>query len=795
MRFLRAVFALLLLLGLTLTGMWYAWGRDLPSVGDLDVLEFSGTTRVYDRVNHLVATLTPTLSSGQTVSRNLLPLAQISGWARTAVVTSEDRRYYDHGGVDFIGIGRGLLKGIFKNDLEGGSSITQQVVKNTLLSNLASARTAERKFKEAVLAYQLENQFSKAQILNAYLNIIYWGDGGKSDIVGIGSAAQAYFRKPASALNLAESAYLATLIPAPNTRYKDFTGYRPLMKILLGRMVQDGRATAAEANAAWLTPIQPSGWQVTWGAYGQVQSAKLVNPGSLEANNPAPQQGQAFHFMQALEQELAAQIGRKALYGGGKVYATLDLGEQQAAEQASLNAQLPDQATLGIALIDPSNGEVRALVGQKLTGGRPADWNNAVQARRQVGSSVKPLLYTLALSQGWKQSDTVLDSPLTGDYQPQNYDGHWTGRRVTLRYALDHSLNLPTVRLGQQLGMGKFEDKLRELGLSPPPNAGLSLAIGTLEASPLQMAAAYVPFANGGNYFAPSLVRRVEDARGKVIYSRPAPLPRRVWDAQTAWLGLDMIRGVVNDLERLQGGLGVGARIPGRDVAGKTGTTNDIKDLWFVGTAPNLTGAVWVGKQAGGSLPTWAYSGTISAPIWKQAVAGALMGTPVETFTEPGGIEYVVVRRVKMAFRTQPVAQPATQPKPEPQPEVQTPAPQPQPTQSQQTQPQQTSSQTPTRPQPQTQPQTQTQPQPTQQPAPDQAAPDASRFPQPSDLVPATPDPAQTSSAQTSSAQTSPAQTDPNVDFQGNQGEVQIVPQVDPNAPEPVAPPEAPPRP
>ena len=139
--------------------------------------------------------------------------------------------------------------------------------------------------------------------------------------------------------------------------------------------------------------------------------------------------------MQALEQDLAQQIGRKALYGGGKVYATIDLTDQQAAERASLNAQLPDGATLGIALLDPSNGEVRALVGQKLTGSRPSDWNNALQARRQVGSSIKPLLYTLALSQGWKQSDTVLDSPLTGDYQPQHYDGHWTGRQVTLRYA------------------------------------------------------------------------------------------------------------------------------------------------------------------------------------------------------------------------------------------------------------------------------------------------------------------------------------------------------------------------
>jgi len=179
-------------------GLWAAWGRDLPSVSDLDVLEFSGQTRVYDRAGTLVGTLTPSLSSGGSVNRDLLKAGQISPWLQKAVVTSEDRRFYQHGGVDVIGIGRGLLKGLLKNDLEGGSSITQQVVKNTLLADLQGARTAERKFKEAVLAYQLERNFEKKQILNAYLNVIYWGDGGNRDIIGAGGAAHAYFGKDAA---------------------------------------------------------------------------------------------------------------------------------------------------------------------------------------------------------------------------------------------------------------------------------------------------------------------------------------------------------------------------------------------------------------------------------------------------------------------------------------------------------------------------------------------------------------------------------------------------------------------
>ncbi|MEW6421960.1 MAG: transglycosylase domain-containing protein, partial [Deinococcota bacterium] len=651
MRFFTGLGVLLLLGAAGASGMWWMWGRDLPSVQDLDVLELSGKTRVYDRNNVLVGTLTPSLGSGQSVNRDLLKLNQISPWLQKAIVTSEDRRFYEHHGVDYIGIARGLLKGLLKNDLEGGSSITQQVVKNTLLADLHSARTPERKFKEALLAYQLERNFNKDQILNAYLNVIYWGDGGRSDIIGAGTAAQAYFRKPASDLNLAESVYLTTLVPAPNSRYKDFKAYRPLMKDLLGRMVEDGRITQAEADAAWRTPIYPAGWRIGWNADGTVRSAVLENPGRLEQNMPPPPTQTAFHYLQAVERELIPKIGRKALFAGGKVYTALDLQAQQAAERASLNAQLPDGATLGLALVSPKNGEVLALVGQKLTGGRPSDWDNATQARRQVGSSIKPLLYTLALEKGWKQSDTVLDAPLTGDYQPQNYDGRWTGRYVTMRYALDHSLNLPTVRMAQEVGLPAFEDKLRELGLTPPPDAGLSLSIGTLEASPLQMAAAYAPFANGGIYYAPTLVRRVEDERGQTIYTRPAPQGKRVWDVRTAWLGLDMIRGVVNDLTEYQGGLATRAQIPGWEVGGKTGTTNDVKDLWFVGVTPTVAGAVWVGKQAGGPLPNWAYSGEIPTPVWQQAVAGALAGRPHQTFTEPSGITYRVVRRVEMAFR------------------------------------------------------------------------------------------------------------------------------------------------
>lgn len=648
--------------GLVVGGMWLLWGRDLPEVSDLDVINFSGQTRVFDRRGQLIGTLTPSLASGTSVNRELLGQKQISSWLQKAVVASEDRRFYSHNGVDLIGVTRGLLKGLLRNDLEGGSSITQQVVKNTLLSDLKGARTAERKFKEAVLAYQVDRRFNKDQILNAYLNVIYWGDGGQQDIIGAGAAARAYFKKEPWELNLAESVYLATIIPAPNRRYKEFEAYRPLMKSVLTRMVEDGQITKQQAEQAWITPIYPAGWRLGWKDDGTLRSAVLERPSRLEENlngmTPPGQKYRYLSYLQEVERELAGKVGKGALYRGGKIFTGMDLQAQQAAERASQQAQLPDGATLGLAQVNPQNGEVLALVGQKLTGGRPAEWNNATQSRRQVGSSIKPLLYTLALEQGWKQSDTILDAPITGDYQPKNYSGTWTGVYVSMRYALNHSLNLPTVRMGQEVGVAAFENKLRDLGLTPPRDGGLSLSIGTLEASPLQMAAAYAPFANGGIYYAPSTVRRMEDPQGKVLYQRPDPAGKRVWDKRVAWLGLDMIRGVVNDLSAYQGGLATRARIDGWQVGGKTGTTNDVKDLWFVGVTPLTSGAVWVGKQEGGPLPGWAYSGDVPTPVWQAATAGALAGRESATFVPPEGVVYRTYYRLNMAFLTENADQP-----------------------------------------------------------------------------------------------------------------------------------------
>ncbi|MFC6590801.1 transglycosylase domain-containing protein [Deinococcus lacus] len=289
------------------------------------------------------------------------------------------------------------------------------------------------------------------------------------------------------------------------------------------------------------------------------------------------------------------------------------------------------------------------MVGQKLRPGEPvADWNNAAQGQRQIGSTIKPLLYTLALSTGLAQDHREEDKPVSfpctgckdGVYEPKNFEGATTFRNMTIREALDRSLNLVTVRLADRIGLEKFFGKLSELGIPPNDGTGLAAALGAIETTPVKMAAAYAPFVNGGLYYDPRYVVRVTTARGEVLYdaSFENVKPRRVWSPQVAYMGLDMIRGVVNDLTEQQGGLATRAKFGEWSVAGKTGTSNGPKDLWFVGTTPLYTGAVWVGKQEGGFMPVNSYSGYISAPIWKRMMEVAHAGRTPVAFNEPPGI-------------------------------------------------------------------------------------------------------------------------------------------------------------
>ncbi|GGS18876.1 transglycosylase domain-containing protein [Deinococcus knuensis] len=630
------------------------WTRELPDYRELDNLTRSlgAETKVFARDNTPLGTLIPRVGD-QAISRTIVNLNEISPFMVAALVSNEDRRFFEHYGLDPYGLGRQFQRAARGDSVQGGSTLTNQLIKNTLLlDEYQQARTPDRKFKEWMLSVQVERSFTKEEILQNYLNAIYWGDGGPVELYGIYAASQAYFRTTPKNLTLAQSAYLTVLVPSAG-RYFDYKAARPLMRVLLTRMVEDQWITQAQMDAAWKENLQPRGWKVTYNAAGDITSARLVDRTQKELK--AVTTVRAPHFMRQVENELVRRFGREKVYGSGglRVYTTLDPKVQNAAETASREATgLPPGATLAATILNPYTGEVLGMIGQKLQGSAPpADWNNAAQGQRQIGSTIKPLLYTTALSTGLDQTHREEDRPITfpctgckdGVYAPQNFEGATTYRDMTIREALDRSLNLVTVRLADRIGLQTFFGKIRELGVAPNDGTGLAAALGAVETTPIKMAAAYAPFVNGGLYRAPRYLNKVTTARGEILYdaSSEPVRPARVWTPQIAWLGLDMIRGVVNDMTESQGGLATRARFGEWPVAGKTGTSNGPKDFWFVGTTPLYTGSVWVGRQQGGEMPINYYSGYVSAPIWRRMMELAHAGQPVRQFSEPPGIQYV----------------------------------------------------------------------------------------------------------------------------------------------------------
>ena len=638
------------------------WTRQLPDYRELDNLTRSlgAESKVYARDNTPLGTLIPKVGD-QVISRTIVRLDEISPFMVGALIANEDRRFFEHYGLDPYGLARQFQRIAQGEEVQGGSTLTNQLIKNTLLyDEYQAARTPDRKVKEWILSAQVERSFTKSEILQDYLNAIYWGDGGPVELYGVYSAAQAYFRTTPKNLTLAQAAYLTALIPNPRNRYNDYPEtVRPVMRVMLARMVEDGWITQAQADAAWREKVQPRGWQVTYDGAGNVLSAKLVDPSAKELK--AVTTVRHPHFVDQVERELVRRFGRDKVYGSGglRIYTTLDPKVQNAVETASRETRygyytaqgqaLPAGSTLAAVIIDPYTSEVLGMVGQKLNGDQPpADWNNAAQGQRQIGSTIKPLLYTAAISTGLTQAHREDDKPISfpdpsaknGRYEPQNFEGRTTYRSMSIREALDRSLNLVTVRLADRIGLQTFFGKLSQLDIPPNEGTSYAAALGAVETTPVKMAAAYAPFVNGGLYRSPRYIQRVTNARGEVLYdaATESRLPVRVWTPQVAYVGLDMMLGVVNDLTEAQGGLATRAKFGEWPVAGKTGTSNGPKDFWFVGTTPLYTGAVWVGKQQGGFMPQSYYSGYVNGPIWRRMMELAHKGVTPKKFVEPPGI-------------------------------------------------------------------------------------------------------------------------------------------------------------
>ncbi|MEX2502219.1 MAG: transglycosylase domain-containing protein [Trueperaceae bacterium] len=663
MKIAQGIFLLVLTLFLSF-GAWFAvaalaWSQDLPDLAPVLALEFTATSEVYARDGSRIGVIVPVTGEDR-ASTNRIPvgLDEISPAALQAIVAYEDDSFFRHFGFDLPAIGRAFYEEFLGSGDRGGSSITTQVIKNTVLAHIRDDRSLERKAKELMLAIELERQLTKAEILQRYVNVVFWG----GNVYGIRAAAQTYFGKEPIELNLAEGLYLARLIPAPNARHDEFRTTRASMRNVLDRMVRTGTLSEQAADRAWRYPLQPRGWDVSYDGQGNLTDATPTGESVVVQESIGSELN--WHVIVAVRNWLLDQFGEAAVFGRGglRITTTIDVQAQQAANEASLNAEVPDGAQLAIVGMDPRSGEVLAMVGERLRPGvREGEFNRVTQALRQPGSSFKPIAYATAIEEaGFTQATVLVDEPTEfqqrGEppYEPRNHDDTFIGP-ATVRQHLNLSRNIPAVKALEAASAQAVADRARELGYDA--EAYPSLALGSFEVTPLRHASAFTAFVNGGVQVEPHFVTRVEDAEGNVLFEAE-PRRTRVWDERTAFVMVDMLQGNVND--RNPTAFSWRAAIDGRTVAGKTGTTNDEKDIWFVGSTPELTAAVWIGYDQGSSIPgsmTLSDGSTDAVNssrqpvyVWSDFMGAALRGRPATSFQRPEGIETFAFDRVTGAI-------------------------------------------------------------------------------------------------------------------------------------------------
>jgi penicillin-binding protein 1A len=576
--------------------------RNLPDVRQIKNFFPSETTYIYDIKGKLLTSI-----HGE-ANREVVPLDKVSPHLKRAVLASEDGHFYDHHGINPTGVGRAIVVNMVAGGVkEGGSTITMQLVKNLFLSQ---KRAFTRKLAEAVLAIRLEQILSKNEILEMYLNQVYWGHNN----YGVQTAARSYFNKSAEYLTLAESAMMAGLIQAPE-EFSPFASIKlakQKQKEVLGRMIELGWISQKEYDDALKQPIK----------LGKIRSF----------------QGSASPYItNSVAQELAKKFGRDALLKGGmRVQTTVDAKFQAMAEgtikdwHQKLQSQGLSKNQMALVAVDPRTHFVKALVGG--VDYKVSEFNRATQAKRQPGSSFKPFVYYAAFATGkYAPDSTVLDAPVgyqdgNGWYYPKNYDSKFAGS-MSIRTALALSRNIPVIKLGKAVGMNKVIETCRTLGIMSPMEPVTSLPLGAIGVTPLEMASAYATFANYGWQSPPTVIVRITDSVGNVILDN-TPKQKQVLDPWASAAIIDVMQSAITE------GTGRNAAI-GRPAAGKTGTTSSEKDIWFVGTVPQLTTAVWVGRDDNKQLASGATGGMIVAPIWRDFMTKALNGVPVEKFKSP----------------------------------------------------------------------------------------------------------------------------------------------------------------
>lgn len=594
--------------------------HDLPEINNLGRYRPSVLTSVLDRHGRPVAEI-------YQERRIWLPYAAIPQTLTQAVVATEDARFFEHRGLRLLSVARALAADIRAGRrAQGGSTITQQLAK---LLFLTPEKSVARKIKEALLAIQIERAYTKEEILELYLNQINLGSGA----YGVEAAARLYFGKPAKGLSLPEAALIAGLAQAPNR-------YSPLNNPDLARK---RRATVLKRMAA--------------AGYITAQAAASESASPIALAPPRDGQRLAPHFVEMVRQYLADRYGEERLYRDGfEVTTSLDLGLQRAAESAvakglaarkDAGASGPMEAAL--VALDPMDGSILALVG-----GRDfsrSQFNRATQARRQPGSAFKPFVYLAALDAGFSPADIVVDSPVTypgpaggAPWAPTNYNERFNGP-VTLRAALEQSLNVATIKLMDRVGTGAVRAMARRMGIHSPLENSLSLALGVAVVSPLELTAAYAPLVNGGLRVEPGFIISVRAEDGELL-EEPSPKVADAIRPEIAYALTNILRGVI---ER---GTGKSAAALGRPAAGKTGTTNDYRDAWFVGYTPGLVAGVWLGYDDNHPAGRGFTGGQAAAPIWLDFMRAALEGAPARDFPKPSRVVTRLIDRASGKLAT-----------------------------------------------------------------------------------------------------------------------------------------------
>ena len=635
-----ALAAILSLVG----GIWFLTGlRDgLP---DLDALQRIGemdqATAVFDDGDRLAFTVFKE-------QRIEVPLAEISPNVTSALIAVEDQRFNEHRGFDLVRIASAAFANVrHGRKAQGGSTITQQLARQSFLTPNKDYR---RKVQELILAARIERIYSKPQILELYLNKVYFGDG----LYGIEAASRGYFGKHASELTVAEAALLTGLVKSPSSYAPTVSPERAVARrnVVLQAMLESGAINRTEWQAA--------------------RSTKMTLRDTLRAEEPHGQ-----YFKEQVRIELVERFGWQRVYQGGlRVFTTINIPMQIAAEsividqirdiearravwQARRAAARPQGAkpappeptdALQAALIalDPATGHIRAMVG-----GRSFDashFNRAVQAHRQPGSAFKPFVYATALEAGYTPATMIehLDEPvhtLQGAWTPE--DEHSAAGAMSLRAGLRMSSNRAAVQLLQQVGIGRTVEYAKSMGVGNVPSVP-SLALGSGEVTLQAMTAAYGAFANHGLVPAPMLIRRVEDNEGRLLYAAHETSTRAITDT-TAFLMSSMMADVIN------AGTGNRARQLGFTLpaAGKTGTTNDFNDAWFVGFTPKLVTGVWVGFDQPRTILPNGFAADVAVPVWAKFMKVATAGDKPEWFRAPSGVTTASVCRLTGKLATE----------------------------------------------------------------------------------------------------------------------------------------------